>query len=53
MSKWAQLPNPIDQVDIETGARTHWKDFAPADRAGVQYVRGVVLSADGSAYAYK
>jgi hypothetical protein len=50
---WQQLPLPVYRVDVETGVRTHWRDFAPAERAGVAYVRDVVLSADGSAYAYK
>jgi dipeptidyl aminopeptidase/acylaminoacyl peptidase len=47
------LPLSVFRIDLASGARTHWRDFEPEDRAGLSYVRDVVLSADGSAYAYQ
>jgi len=47
------LPLPVFRIDLASGARTHWRDFEPEDKAGLSYVRDVVLSADGSAYAYQ
>jgi len=48
-----QLPVRVYRLDLTTGAKTILKDFEPPDKAGVSYVRNVVLSADGSAYAYQ
>jgi Tol biopolymer transport system component len=48
-----QVPLRVFRVDLTSGARSHWKDFEPADKAGLSYVRFVLLSADGSAYAYQ
>jgi serine/threonine protein kinase len=53
VSGWSQLPLRVFRVDVETGARTLWKELAPAERAGVSYVRDYVLTSDGSAYVYK
>jgi hypothetical protein len=48
-----QIPVRVYRLDLATGKRTPVKDFEPPDKAGVSYVRNVVLSADGSAYAYQ
>ena len=48
-----QVPVRVFRVDLTSGARTHWRDFEPADKAGLSYVRFVLLSANGSAYAYQ
>jgi len=48
-----EVPLRVFRIDLESGARAHWRDYEPADKAGVSYVRDVVLSADGSSYAYQ
>ena len=48
-----EVPLRVFRIDLASGARAHWKDLEPADRAGLSYVRHVVLSGDGSAYAYQ
>jgi WD40 repeat protein len=48
-----EAPLRVFRVDLGTGARSHWRDFEPADRAGLSYVRNVLISADASAYAYQ
>jgi hypothetical protein len=53
VSRFMQLPLNVYRVDVTTGARKLWKALAPAERAGVSYVRDCVVSQDGSAYAYK
>ena len=47
-----EVPARIRRVDVKTGVSTRWKELAPADRTGVQEILRVVLSDDGSAYAY-
>jgi hypothetical protein len=48
-----EIPLRVFRIDLASGARTHWRDYEPADKAGLSYVRDMVLSADGSAYAYQ
>jgi Tol biopolymer transport system component len=48
-----QVPLRVFRIDLATGGRAPWKDLEPPDRAGLSYVRSVVLSGDGSAYAYQ
>jgi serine/threonine protein kinase len=45
-------PARIDLVNVETGARTLWKELRPPDPAGVETVGPLRMSADGSAYVY-
>jgi sugar lactone lactonase YvrE len=46
------IPAAIDRVDVTTGKRTFFREFAPRDQA--EFIRMYVtsLSADGSRYAY-
>ncbi len=48
-----EVPLRVFRIDLASGARSHWKDLEPADKAGLSYVRHVRLSAEGSAYAYQ
>ena len=48
-----QMPVRVYRLDLATGEKKLFKTFEPADKAGVSYVRNVVISADGSAYAYQ
>ncbi len=49
-----RLPAIVDRVDVATGKRTWFKEFAPANRTGVVgvYVQGPVIKSDGTQYAY-
>ena len=48
------LPATVDKLDLTTGRRRPWKQFMPADPAGVVgiYGNGIVVSRDGGSYAY-
>jgi len=48
----ANVPVEITRVDVATGRRELWKEFAPADPAGVQSLPSIRISADGKSYAY-
>jgi Tol biopolymer transport system component len=48
----AELPVPVDRLDLATGERTTVWRLAPADRAGLVSVGDISLSADEGAYAY-
>ena len=48
-----QVPLRVFRIELATGERSLWREFEPTDKAGLSYVRNVVLSADGSAYAYQ
>ena len=52
VTRLLRVPIQIFRVDLMTGSRTLWKEIAPAERSGVIFVGNVVLSADGTAYAY-
>jgi len=47
-----QIPAQVFRVDVATGQRTFWRSFEPADSAGIDSIRGVLLSADNKAYVY-
>ncbi len=47
-----ELPLKVGRVDVMTGHEEFFRDFMPADPAGVVSVGGVVLSQDLSAYIY-
>jgi hypothetical protein len=42
----------IDKLELQTGRRETWKEFLPADAAGVVRVSSVLVAADGSSYVY-
>jgi hypothetical protein len=48
-----QIPLRVFRIDFATGERTLWKELEPPDKAGLSYVRDVVLSRDAAAYAYQ
>jgi Tol biopolymer transport system component len=47
-----QIPAQVFRVDVATGQRTFWRSFEPADSAGIDTIRGVLVSADNKAYVY-
>jgi hypothetical protein len=47
-----QIPAQVFRVDVATGQRTFWRAFEPADSAGIDTIRGVLLSHDNKAYVY-
>jgi Tol biopolymer transport system component len=47
-----QIPAQVFLVDVSTGKRTPWKTLEPADAAGIDTIRGVLISADDKAYVY-
>jgi eukaryotic-like serine/threonine-protein kinase len=47
-----QVPAQVIRVDVATGQRSPWRSFEPADAAGIDTIRGVLLSADNKAYVY-
>jgi len=42
----------VFRVDVATGERTAWKEFRPADPAGVGQIGPMLLTADGKSYVY-
>jgi len=42
----------IDRLDLQTGARTHFRDLGPTDRHGVVFVGEPVLTRDGGTLAF-
>ncbi len=46
------LPPQVNRVDLATGARTLWKEFAPRDPAGVYKIAPIVMTPDAGAYAF-
>jgi hypothetical protein len=62
--RWAQAPStlfvgtrgetscPVARVNVQTGARTAWKTFSPADVAGVVGVACPRLAADEQHYVF-
>ena len=42
----------IDKLEVQTGRRETWKEFLPADAAGVVRVSSVFVAPDGSFYVY-
>jgi hypothetical protein len=47
-----QVPCPIFKIDIATGKRTLFQQFAPADPAGVRGISSFAVSTDETTYAY-
>jgi Tol biopolymer transport system component/predicted Ser/Thr protein kinase len=47
-----QIPAQVFRVDVATGQRTFWRSFEPADSAGIDTIRAVLVSSDNKAYVY-
>ena len=47
-----QIPAPVFRVDVASGQKTLWRTFEPADSAGIDTIRGVLVSRDNKAYVY-
>src|SRR5579863_3848567 len=47
-----QIPAQVFRVDVATGQKTLWRAFEPADAAGIDTIRGVLVSSDNKAYVY-
>jgi predicted Ser/Thr protein kinase/WD40 repeat protein len=45
-------PNRVEIVDVATGRRRLWKELTPPDPTGVASIGPIVMTAEGSAYAY-
>jgi hypothetical protein len=48
----AEIPFRLEHVDLTTGHRTLFKEFAPADRTGLLSLREIVVTDDLRSYAY-
>jgi Tol biopolymer transport system component len=48
----AEIPSRLERVDLATGYRTIFKEFAPADRTGLLSMREVFITDDLRSYAY-
>ena len=48
----AEIPCRVERVDLATGHRTLFKEFAPADRAGLLSLRELFVTDDLRSYAY-
>jgi serine/threonine protein kinase/Tol biopolymer transport system component len=46
------VPARVFRVTIATGARELWREFLPGDRAGVYKISPVLITPDGTQYAY-
>jgi Tol biopolymer transport system component/predicted Ser/Thr protein kinase len=49
---YREIPASVTEVDIATGQRKPWKDLEPADSAGIDAIRGILLSRDAKSYVY-
>ena len=47
-----RLPTRIFKLDYRTGQRTLWREFTPADPAGISGIRTISMTADGRVVAY-
>jgi len=48
----AEIPCRLERVDLATGRRTLFKEFAPPDRAGLLSTREIFITDDLQSYAY-
>ena len=46
------LPAKVYRIDLATGTRELWKQFAPADPAGVDRIAPIFVTPDTTTYAY-
>jgi serine/threonine protein kinase len=49
---FGEIPERVAQITLATGQRKPWKEFSPADAAGLANLRGIVMAADGKGYVY-
>ena len=49
---YREIPASVTEVDVATGKRTLWKGLEPADSAGIDAIRGILLSRDAKSYVY-
>jgi Tol biopolymer transport system component len=47
-----ELPAKVYRLDLATGHRQLWKEFAPSDPAGVPPIVWISISPDGKSYVY-
>ena len=45
-------PARIERIDLETGARSVWKELRPPEPSGIIFIGGAVTTPDGDHYAY-
>ena len=50
--KRAELPAKVYRVDLTTGHKEFWKEFMPADPAGVSSLAPILHTPDGKSYVY-
>jgi len=48
----AGLPAVVNELDLATGKRKLWKQFVPADSAGVDSIQNFIITPDGKSYVY-
>jgi dipeptidyl aminopeptidase/acylaminoacyl peptidase len=47
-----EMPAKVYRLELATGKRTLWKQFLPADPAGVATVGPILITPDGKSYVY-
>jgi eukaryotic-like serine/threonine-protein kinase len=47
-----ELPMKVSRVEVASGKRELWREFAPSDPAGVVEIQVIELTPDASAFAY-
>jgi hypothetical protein len=47
-----ELPAKVYRLDLSSGKKELWKQFVPADPAGVDSLSPILVTPDGKAYAY-
>ena len=47
-----EMPARVYRLDAVTGKRTLWKQFLPADPAGVATIGPILITPDGKSYVY-
>jgi hypothetical protein len=52
VSTAGEMPARLFRIDLETGARTLFREIAPRDSTGVNSMRGFRFTPDGEAYGY-
>ena len=48
----SSLPARIALLDLKTGRRRPWRELCPMDRTGVDQIKNLAISPDGSSLAY-
>jgi len=46
------IPASVERIEVATGKRQHWKELQPADSAGVFGITSIVVTPDGTSYAF-